>query len=236
MSKEPPPINVPSGPEHRKKEREAHPGEQLVKQLRMGLCHRYGSVPRAWRKKLSPQGDLKISFDDFSDAFKVCKLTGDFAAAWQVLGAHAGLSLEELEPAVKHDFREFREKLALSYGSLEKALDTADADGSFTFKFKEFKSLCDYVQFRRNERRLFDYLAMRSESEGADEVNLGTVFEAEALHVKQKRAEDERRKKCWKEAQEKRLEASRRRVAGLPPLDEFDPAEFGEDGEDDEDD
>lgn len=234
MFKEPPPINVPSGPAVRAKEREKQPSLNIIRDLRLQLCHRHGSVPRAWRKKLSPEGEAKIGYDVFLEACKACKLTGDFEAAWKLLSKKgAPVTLEELEPAVVEDMRELRKRLTESFGSIEEALESADADGSFTFKFKGFKTLCDYIQFRRNERRLFDYL----DKKGEDKVDFGSVFPTEVERVQKKRVEEETRKQLWQEAQERRLEASRRRVAGLPPLEDlFVPKEdLGEDGEESSD-
>jgi len=233
MYKETPAIGVQVGPEVRAKERELQPARQMVKDLRLQLCHRYGSVPRAWRKKLSPGGNVKIGLEEFSSACEACKLTGDVTAAWRLLVPSGnGLTLEELEPEVKEDVREFKSRLVESYGSIESAIDAADADGTFNFNFASFKALCDYVQFRRNERRLFDYF----DKTGKGEVDLDIVFPDEASNVEIKRDEDERRKSLWREAHEKRLEESRRRVRGLPVLEDFEDAGEEEEEEEDEED
>jgi len=102
----------------------------------------------------------KASKTRFMQVFRKVGIKGDAEVAWHAMGIKGDeFSLSDFDRDVKQDLDELRERLVQRYGSLVKAFSELDVNGSFQLEYKDFLRLCYEVQFRRNERRLFECLA-----------------------------------------------------------------------------
>lgn len=135
-------------------------GAKNIGEFRKLLVRRFGSIVKAWRKGLSPDGTRRIGFVKFCERCRKVGYAGSLDELWQSMGCddRTPLSLEIIEPAIAKDLTEFREKMLDRFGSIKAAFEFIDQDGSMSVDLTEFSKACREVQFIGNERRLFEYL------------------------------------------------------------------------------
>jgi len=209
-------IGVECGTELRDKQREVREGFKCIKEFKKSLTGQFGSLPSAWFKFLSPEGEDSIDFKVFADACGALKLDFEPEVAWEAWNPKQGtLSLRELDPNVDQDLTEFHARMIERYGSVENAIDATDTDGSYEADYDAFLSLCFECQYRRNERRLFEYYGGEYGKKGS-KIELGKLDEKALEAVKTKRQAIEGREKSYEAAKKKRLEVQERRKKGLP--------------------
>jgi hypothetical protein len=215
-----PVVGVSCGVEYRDKVRETRDGLKLLKEFKQACTRKFGSLQSAWQKLLSPEGEETIDVSVFGDAWKALNLEGEENApdlAWMALGLKnpGACSLRELDPSIEDDLVEFKRRMVERYGSVDHAIDATDSDGSYEVDYNKFIELCFECQYRRNERRLFEYYGGDYAEKGS-KVELGKIDSKALERVQTKRAEDEERRTTFAESCNGRLEASRRRMLGLP--------------------
>lgn len=229
-----PSIGVSCGVKHRDKQREAGEGTQLIKAFKKACVAKYGSLGTAWQKSLSPDGGDTIDYDAFEKTFTELKVEGEAEDTWEAMGCDE-LTLRELDPSVEQDVKEFCARLVERFGSVANAIDESDtmaADcnklhvhGSYELDYNAFCAVCFECQFRRNERRLFEYYGgVYGVKES--KISLGKI-DGDAFEIaKTKREEYEASKKAFEDAQKKRFEAQARRRLGKP--DDLSPEEMAQ--------
>merc|ERR1719440_2607287 len=96
------------------------------------------------------------------------------------------------------------------FGSVQQAIDATDTDGSYEVNYAQFLNLCFECQYRRNERRLFEYYGGKYGKEGST-IELERIDSDAVEKVKAKREKDEEDEAARREADKKRLQAASRR-------------------------
>eukprot|EP00929_Paragymnodinium_shiwhaense_P112089 TRINITY_DN80349_c0_g1_i1.p1 TRINITY_DN80349_c0_g1~~TRINITY_DN80349_c0_g1_i1.p1 ORF type:complete len:1424 (+),score=427.68 TRINITY_DN80349_c0_g1_i1:70-4341(+) len=188
MTQAPQDLSTAVGPQARGIERELEPGQKLLEEFKKKLKTKHGSLVKAWRVVM--EGRKKINMDLFGDILTEQGLTGDPAGAWVALGLKENntLTLEDFEPALPHDMQELQRSIAERYGSCEAAFDDFATNSKMQLDLKGFMRLCIECQFKRNERRLFDYL----DKSGNGEISLFAIDKDAANVVKKRLVEKEK--------------------------------------------
>jgi hypothetical protein len=178
MLKAPPPIQVAVGVQARNAERDLEPGQKMIESLKRTLQAKHGNLVRAWRKVFV---ERIIDPETFSDTLQAQGVQGDAEAAWEALDlGNKNLTLERFEPSIVDDLDHLRAKIVDRYGSAEMAFQETNKGTNFKLKLDPFLALCYECQFRRNERRLFEYL----DKNGNGEVNLRDIDKTAVEYVK----------------------------------------------------
>lgn len=178
-------------------------GAKSLGDFKQLLIRRFGSVVKAWRKGLSPDGTRKLGFVKFCQGCRAVGFAGSLADLWESLGCddNTPLSLEILEPGIKKDLNEFRKKMLDRFGSIKACFEFIDQDGSMEVDLAEFCKACREVQFIGKERRLFEFL----DSDDSGSVSLAEVDQDAASMVVSDRKRKE--KASQKQKQDMDLEA-----------------------------
>jgi Ca2+-binding EF-hand superfamily protein len=221
--RETPNVNVICGVEARDKDREVRDGVRALKAFKSACNRKYGSLQNAWFKFLNPDGEEEtIGSEVFQEAFEALDIDGEPELAWEALNLKSGeLSLKEFDASVEKDIVEFHARIKERYGSVDALIDATvdwtvdEKDRSFEVDYETFASFCYECQYRRNERRLFQYYGGDYGTKGS-KIDLGKIDSAALERAKEKRKKDEEDDQALKEATQKRLEIQSRRKRGLP--------------------
>eukprot|EP00927_Polykrikos_kofoidii_P066279 TRINITY_DN61908_c0_g1_i1.p1 TRINITY_DN61908_c0_g1~~TRINITY_DN61908_c0_g1_i1.p1 ORF type:complete len:1328 (+),score=228.30 TRINITY_DN61908_c0_g1_i1:204-4187(+) len=177
-----PEIGVSCGPAARSAERDLEPGQRVLEEFRNKLRHRYGNLVRAWRKAFRSQPFIVQS--QFKEIWEDHGMRQqDMNIAWVAFNPQNDrVELENLEPGVLVDVAEFKAKIVERYGSTVRAFEHIDIKTNYRLDKQAFLRLCYDCQFKRNDRRLFEYLD-KSESGFMDLRDI----DAEAVHALRRR-------------------------------------------------
>jgi len=178
--------------EQRADKRDAAAGQRMLAAFKKHLIKEHGTLVRAWRDVLNPEGNSRISQDEFEEMFNENGFEGDIEMIWKAIDMKGGttLSLDLLDPSLGGDLRELRQRMVERYGSIANAFDKTDVDGSYQLDKQKFLELCYECQYRGNERRLFAFL----DREDEEMISLSAIDRKALREVKEKRAEEERRR------------------------------------------
>eukprot|EP00746_Dinoflagellata_sp_MGD_P112022 gnl/MRDRNA2_/MRDRNA2_48898_c0_seq1.p1 gnl/MRDRNA2_/MRDRNA2_48898_c0~~gnl/MRDRNA2_/MRDRNA2_48898_c0_seq1.p1 ORF type:complete len:1345 (+),score=318.81 gnl/MRDRNA2_/MRDRNA2_48898_c0_seq1:55-4089(+) len=174
-------------------------GAKNLGDFRQLLIRRFGSIVKAWRKGLAPDG-TKLGFVKFCSGCRAIGYAGALEELWESFGCDdkKPLSLEILEPGIEKDLNEFREKMLDRFGSIKAAFDFIDQDGSMSVDLAEFCKACNEVQFIGNYRRLFEYL----DSDDSGSVSLAEVDQdAASILTSERKKKDKERRALQKDAE-----------------------------------
>jgi len=192
MLAEPRHIGSEVGVEAGKQVRNLQPDMKVLDDLKRRLNGRFGTLVRAWKKSVDPPDKRTMGRSDFGKLCKLGRLPENMVdSAWRGLGLqNSTLSLHQFDPGLVEDFREMRGRLIERYGSIVGAFAEVDMDGSYQLDFKRFLDLCYDCQFRRNDRRMFEYL----DKLDTGFVAMSEIDEKAVEKVKQARLEEEERR------------------------------------------
>jgi Ca2+-binding EF-hand superfamily protein len=211
-------VGVSCGIEARDKYREGREGANQLKEFKKRCTSRYGSLQNAWQKLISPGGEQEVTFEQFSSACNILGLDALAVGAWEALGLPGTtLMLRQLDASVEADLREFYARIEERFGSTANAIDEMDADRSYEMDYTAFLAFCYQCQYRRNERRLFEYFGGDYAVKGS-KIHFDSIDEEAVKKVQAKREEDDERKKQEEREQEERREIIARRQKGLPDI------------------
>lgn len=165
MTVRPKALGVPVGPEAAKEERAQKVSRKKLAELKSKLIRKHGTVTRAWRGAFE---DLRssVSESSFASLFEEAGMPPDDAKiAWSAItpDKDGKVSLLQFEPELAHDYENLKHRLAERYWKSSMAFHEIARDDSFSLDFKAFLELCYEIQYRGNERRLFEYLDVEDE-------------------------------------------------------------------------
>lgn len=149
-------------------------GKKALAKLRLLLNRKFRSIPKPWLK-VNGESD-NIEREAFDTLCGLVKLTEyETTAAWQFAGIKEGdpygeemlergatITMFNLEPGLEADLKELKGRIVERYGSMVFAIKEIDNSGTYKLGHQDFMKFCFECQFRRNEKRTFQYLCWAS--------------------------------------------------------------------------
>jgi len=147
---------------------------EAAEEFKAVLLKNYGNFLKAWRHLLDADSSNRCNWDEFSDACKATKFTGDAAGAWRALDDDFSgfITLRELDPVSSNTLASFRRWADEEFGGVRYAYGVFDSDGSNQVTFREFRRACRIYGFDGNVHTLFRALDVQgSNTLSMDEVS-----------------------------------------------------------------
>jgi hypothetical protein len=140
---------------------EAEMGTADLESLKDLLIGKYGTLWAAWRKALTSDSAVQLSFALFRKAVKVLGFEGNVKAIWKQLdSSDSGFaSFAEFDSALASRISAFRDKALAAYsGSWTKFWKVVDKDNSESVDLQEFMEICSNIGYVDKPADLFKML------------------------------------------------------------------------------
>eukprot|EP00928_Gymnodinium_smaydae_P012827 TRINITY_DN14686_c0_g2_i1.p1 TRINITY_DN14686_c0_g2~~TRINITY_DN14686_c0_g2_i1.p1 ORF type:complete len:1389 (-),score=436.85 TRINITY_DN14686_c0_g2_i1:192-4307(-) len=165
-------LQVKCGADYRRLERKQEAMYRALREFKEKLCHRHGTLVKAWRKVFKAE---EVFYEEFKTIYEAQGLKAKASLVWRALGMTEGrdedeeedeeneedaavLTLLDLDTGITSDLEELRARIFERFGSGDRAFKEVGANPDFTLDLKMFLKLCYEANYRGNERRLFEYL------------------------------------------------------------------------------
>jgi len=128
-------------------------GAATLKDFKVALIQRFGTIVCAWRVALDSDGNGRLSFGELCEALRWLSFHGDMKQLWNDLDKDASglISLDELDPEADTMLREFREFLIETYGGIEPSWSKGfDVRNIKRIDLDQFVERCGKIGFAPN--------------------------------------------------------------------------------------